>query len=571
MVKWLIPPKIGKFRIYSEKILVLWIDNRSISAVMITKKSSSFLIENLWLKDFETTENSPKKLIYDKEKLKEAFEEIFNSFKGYDELWILVPSFLAVFKELTLPIADESKIKKILNFEIEPHLVFPAEEASSSFLLTERLVDNQCKILVASIRTPDLQKLATSLGSFNQSCHKLGVDSLVLLEMIKTIPEFQNSRDVFVMIEITKTNISLQFIEEQTIRSIRYTDFGLTDIIDHIQGKAHLEAADEIVNILTNDGLINSEENNLFQITFASFQSYFASLKVSIATFLLNSAFADKPAKIILVQNPEMTIKNLDLFLTDLFETSVENFPYEKWIDAAKINFKKQEFKNYFPFFLKPIGFAAQKEFEQFNLGEKTFVHADKKTLLKQILTAIMILTGIIIFVFIQGISSIKSLEKIALGKESEILETIKPLAPKEALNTKRLIIKNLLASTEESIKSKKNIQALSSCSAKVIPDILVALLEVTRLIDRTRFGVEIKNLTISQNTSDYIYKIVLEGIFDKNKSAVSVDDFTAFSRVVSLSRRFVVLDPILQQTETSDGKMGFALTLGVSGNENNK
>lgn len=567
MLNWLIPSTIGKHRLYSERILVVNIRAHSISSALILKKKDSFVLENFLKKDFEYQENSSKKLFYDKEKLKETLEQIFSDFGSYDELWILAPGQQAIFKEIQVPFSDELKIEKILPFEMDQYLVFPSDEVESSFIVTKHNTENEStNITVATIKIADFQKIGIIFSYMNRYCNKIGIDTLVLFELVKNLTE--NQHDLFTsFLEITQHSISIGFISNGSLSNVKNFNFGLQDLINKIiQSLPTIYSLESVKRILEEEGLKTSDPEMQKII-----MHFFEPLKHSIETQMLTQTALDQPIKIYLFFSPESKIKNLDIFLTDYLNLSVETFDTNQFIERSNLTVKKNEYLDFVGFFIKEIGFVTSNKFSFFNLGKSIFPTADKHIVKKQILLACIL----IVFIFGYGIhksySNITKLSKAVSQKEQEVLSSLKSIAPAEALISKRISVKELFAKTEEFIKNKTHLQKISSYNAKSTPDILVTLLEITRLIDKTRFGVEIVNFSITQNPEDYTYKISLEGIFDKTKSLSSVDDFSSFSRVISLSRRFVLLNPIQQQSETADGKMGFSLTLGVTDNENSR
>jgi hypothetical protein len=165
------------------------------------------------------------------------------------------------------------------------------------------------------------------------------------------------------------------------------------------------------------------------------------------------------------------------------------------------------------------------------------------------------------------GFSEINKLSLLSVKTETMVINELKKILPADPKNNKKITTKKLLASTIEYLETRKSIQLLSGYS---MPDFLAELFEVTRIIDRTRFGVIINNLSIKQD-KEFNYKINLQGVFDQSKSSTESDNFMAFLRVLKLSRRLSLQEDVKYDGDEKEPTKNFSAILsGLEHNENN-
>jgi hypothetical protein len=241
-------------------------------------------------------------------------------------------------------------------------------------------------------------------------------------------------------------------------------------------------------------------------------------------------------------------------------------FSVSNWINIAKIHFNsKLEEEN--TTFFKPIAFVSVLEMSNFNIASKLLANPEKKIISKQVSISLCLIFFSICYLLASGFSEINKLSLLSVKTETMVINELKKILPADPKNNKKITTKKLLASTIEYLETRKSIQLLSGYS---MPDFLAELFEVTRIIDRTRFGVIINNLSIKQD-KEFNYKINLQGVFDQSKSSTESDNFMAFLRVLKLSRRLSLQEDVKYDGDEKEPTKNFSAILsGLEHNENN-
>lgn len=568
MFNWLLPAQIGSLRIYSEVILVISFDFNAIKVAVVSIRSGGFFIQRLYQYSFDQEVASGKKMVFDKDWIKQAIEEIFKTTPVFDELRILIPVAMVLSKELSLPFRDPSKIKKVLAFEMEPYIIFDPEEVSLDFLETEKFADGKVHIIVAVLRDQDCAKLVSTLKSFDKSCSSLGVDAFVEYELIRSLPEYAQNLSMLLFLELGSQSITLGFVEKMALKSIRTFEIGLLDFLKNVQKESNKDATD-ILQYLANVGIkINSSDD--FDILLKQyFLALFKEIVFSLEAFLLNVSAVGKVEKLILFEG-FIKIKNIEEVINLAMQVEVQKFPTAHFLAQLKTSVAKQVDQDKIDSFIKLIGYVVLPGFSNFDLGYKIFPYPDKKLLTKQLSLAALLVVFIFGYFFYFSFAQLNTLEEIAVQKEAEVIKHLKELQPDQSSTKKRIVLKTLMSEVVAHIEKKVLVQNESSYK---VPDMLVMMLELTRLLDRTRFGIIIKNLSIKPDKENgFKYVILLQAVFDQTKSSSEVDNFASFTRVLDLSRRLVLLEPVKQEEDAgSKSSFGFSLRLGLGNYENNE
>jgi len=565
MLKWLLPAKVGKFRLYSELFLVVYLDNFQINAVLIKIGKNAFKVEKFFQKFFESIDATlNRRLYFDKEKLREVFEELFKEIPVFDQMHLLVSAELIIFKQITMPFSDPEKISKLLPFEIESYIAVNSGEVSLDFLPIESLPDGQTKVIAAAIRDADLSKLVPFFKSFNTQVYKIGVDAFVLYELLKQIPSNCEPDKLTCFLELGEKSLMFGFVENLSLQNVRVFEFGIFDVVKSIAKRLGL-TSEEVFKKLSEIGVM-SLSDNFSKTAKEELLIFFKEVIFVLDVYVMGSSFGNKLGKLVIFDKV-LCIKNFDEFCAEALQMPTQYFATNNWLELSKIKFHRSISIDQMPIVLKLLGFLSLKSLDDFSLSSKLFPHPDRNIVSKQIFFSMGLAFFTMLYLLFSGFSQTSYLSSLALKKEAEVVSKLQKILPAEGKNQKKVTLKKLLASVTEYLAKRKTVQSQSGYG---VPDFLANLFEVTRLIDRTRFGVTINNLTIKQD-SDFSFKMSLQGNFDQSKSVSEVDNFTSFLRVLKLSRRLSLLEDVKYDGDEKAASINFSLVLGgLDSNENN-
>jgi hypothetical protein len=562
MLKSLLPARIGKLQIYNEYILSIYIDHFHFNAVLLKKNSSSLIVEKTFKHSFDAPDEAiNRRLYFDKEKIKEAFLKLLKHVPKFDEIRIVLSSDLTIFKQLTLPFSDPEKISLLLPFEIKPHIAFDVEDLSMDFLITDILKDGQAELSIAAIRDVDLSKLISAIKESGLTCYNLGVDAFVLYELLKK--DHFDLENISCFLEFGEKSLLFGFLEKKSLSKVKVFEFGLFDVVKNICKITNLEK-EEVLKKLSEIGLLE-ESSDFSQKAKAEFLNIFKEVVFALEVFIVDSKIGNGVGSCIIFEG-EFKIKDFNLFCFELTGMQSQYFSVSNWINIAKIHFNsKLEEEN--TTFFKPIAFVSVLEMSNFNIASKLLANPEKKIISKQVSISLCLIFFSICYLLASGFSEINKLSLLSVKTETMVINELKKILPADPKNNKKITTKKLLASTIEYLETRKSIQLLSGYS---MPDFLAELFEVTRIIDRTRFGVIINNLSIKQD-KEFNYKINLQGVFDQSKSSTESDNFMAFLRVLKLSRRLSLQEDVKYDGDEKEPTKNFSAILsGLEHNENN-
>src|SRR5205085_12614269 len=128
-----LPEKIGTNYIFAKRIVAVSIGKTTITATKTYIKGHDITIETI-IEEIIETGNAEES---DAERITKTLKIVFGKIGSYDELCVIVPSSLVVFKELKLPFLSRERISMVIGFEIEPLLPFSLKEAVIDFIITK--------------------------------------------------------------------------------------------------------------------------------------------------------------------------------------------------------------------------------------------------------------------------------------------------------------------------------------------------------------------------------------------------------------------------------------------------
>ena len=109
-----LPEKIFGIRLIPKKIVGISLDEKNAALVLISSERTRAIVKEL--KHSTITEGDLSSF---PQRASKTIKKLFSSVKNYNEVHVLVPASLVVFKELKLPLKDVEKIRLVIENEIE--------------------------------------------------------------------------------------------------------------------------------------------------------------------------------------------------------------------------------------------------------------------------------------------------------------------------------------------------------------------------------------------------------------------------------------------------------------------
>ncbi len=521
-----LPEKIGAKRILSKKIISFSIEDNIVKAALVYAKRSKIIIENL----FEKTIESSNKNEYSQNASK-TIKSILDQVKKYDQVKISIPSSMTTFKELTMPFTNKDKIRMILDYEIEPMLPFPIEDAISDFIITKQIKHKKttsAQILACIIRKQDLQNILDIYYAAGIKPSSISVDLFSIYSIYQQIPEYNKLTSSTVFLDLGQTSTQIAFLDNGQLRITRFIPNGIEKIVRNISSELN-QTIENVKNALFTQELRTFQQNDFDKSVQKQLMELFNEIQFTLNSFSSKLNLQTGINKIFLMGQTSQ-IKGLARFASNLLQIPCENFKTDKIFTNNLFKNKVKKIITNWTNYIVPLGTAAPSSQQiDFDLQRKEFAIPDMILLKKQIGAAIII--GIFIFATIafDGYRQINKLLLTSKKLETAQITRLKSILPKNSPTLKKTNFRTVLKETEKFVNEKTEMWA-PLARQKVKP--LEILQELTRIIDKRRFEVTIEQISIEDIENDSV-KVEVDGFF---KSKTGTKHFEAFRE---LEKRF--------------------------------
>ncbi|MBF0389238.1 MAG: hypothetical protein HQK71_03950 [Desulfamplus sp.] len=256
-----------------EKILGVEISLDSLSAVVIKRGLKSCTILDLGitlLNRFDTKEFADK------------FEKLLSklNLKGCKNAAICLPASLISFRSLTIPFNSESKIRQILNYELNSHLPVSNVSYISDFIQVSSLNS----IFTASVPTDIIALCSSVLKKHGLEPELITAQGIISSNyIINSKKRDKNSSAITVLVEKTKYSTVISFIFKEDVLAVRsflgtkdakfiqntvhHTLVGLSQQYDIENHKINIVNLDDEINIGELIDLSNRANRDIFDLS----------------------------------------------------------------------------------------------------------------------------------------------------------------------------------------------------------------------------------------------------------------------------------------------------------------
>lgn len=204
------PERIGSYFLFSKKIVGFHVTENAVYATVVMANGNKRSIQSSYKESIE----KPEQVVA-------ALSKIMKQVKKHNALVTTIDSSFVIFKELTLPIIGEEKIALVLNFELEPYLPFPIDQANIDFVITKENKKTQTtSILVTAIQKKYIADHVGLFSKANLALDTVSVDLVNVFGLYKNIAPMDNKINVaFIVLDDIKTHIA--YIKNGALKKIR--------------------------------------------------------------------------------------------------------------------------------------------------------------------------------------------------------------------------------------------------------------------------------------------------------------------------------------------------------------
>ena len=137
------------------------------------------------------------------------------------------PSSKVVIKELSVPFLDAEKIRKVVEYEIEPSIPFSLDQALIDFVIVDQSqVKESSTILVAAAQLSDVKKYIETFQKVGIEPAMLTVDVFALADLFTHTPPYNQTRTGSAIIDIGAQETRIALIEKQQLVTTRTINKG---------------------------------------------------------------------------------------------------------------------------------------------------------------------------------------------------------------------------------------------------------------------------------------------------------------------------------------------------------
>ncbi len=522
-----LPEKIGSYYIFRQRILGIDITKTHIHASLIVAKGSTITVS----KQISASLNGEQQ--NHNERIIATLPSVCKQIGKFDQICTALPSSLIVFKELRLPFTTRDKISMVIHFEVAPLLPFSPHEAEIDFIITSvNKEEKNAQILVAAAQK---KHIAEHISLFEQAGYKpkkITVDMFALYGLYNQIPTYKSLSGSVALIDLNMQTTSIVTILDTQLRIIRTLPYGLATVAKDAGSSADLKPQ-QVMDHLLRFGLEQGKSESSNQAIQNSLTAFFNKMQFAL-TSTFNQLQSTSIEKILLC-GPGAEIKDIASFAQKQFGASCELFDIQKLTENKQYRIAPQVTLAQ-PVILSVAIALPTPAVEGFNLLKGEFAASGQTLLLKQLITAgvlVLILFGTIIA---QTIIQSRSLRSEITASEQEAVEALKDRFPELPEDEDEL--DDVITSAKSELEKEEVVWRAFSSQHRA--SFLEYLLELTSRINKQDLGFIPEQISI------------VDGIQGEITLKAQVKDHPALIRLEQALRESKLFSYVEGQSDTS-------------------
>ncbi|MGB8367227.1 MAG: pilus assembly protein PilM, partial [Candidatus Babeliales bacterium] len=405
-----LPEKIGDYYLFSKRIVGIDIGKTHINAVLVYMRGKTITIERCIEEKIEngTAANHDERIIA-------ALRIIFEQIGSYDAVYTTLSSSLVVFKELKLPFLSREKIEMVVNFEVEPLLPFPLQDAVVDFIITKQVPEEKSsEILVAAVQKKHIVHCLEIFGQAKILVDKVIVDFFALYSLYKRIPIYNQLRGSVVLIDFGFQSIRIAYLFDGQLRLIRTINQGISHIAITLSNILHISRS-EAMDYIIRFGLEKTDWPEYTQAVTETLTEFWKTVNFTFSSFIVQTP--ESSINKIFLLGDGGQIKGLSSFISTLLQVSVEIFDSGLIIQDKEIKLaSKHMIANTCTTALSVA--LPSPIIKYFNFRRNEFQIVDHTLLIKQLIMTFLLTSVLVIMLFSFYIMQIKKLSREVYDSE---------------------------------------------------------------------------------------------------------------------------------------------------------
>lgn len=512
----LLPEKIKSYYLFTKTVVGIEINKTKIIATKTRISGTTSTIETII--EEAILEEAPSAVIEEGAEIQEsinpispALSAIFAKIGTYDEIHTVLPSSIAVFKELKLPFITRDKISMVIGFEIEPLLPFPLRDAIIDFVITREILEEKSsEILVTAVQKQHIIQHLALFAAVGIRVDAVTVDMISVYGLYKHIDAYANLQGGTALINMTGHSTAIAFMINGQLKTVRTLPKGIIALTKQIAQELD-KTSPEVLDHLLRFGMEQTDEAEYSTTIQKVTSDWWDSVNFTLNSFT-NQLLNRQPMTKIIFLGSGSSIKGLIPFMGQKSGISCELFTMPETIAHPLCTIKNGNIIT--P--LNVISASASLPLPitvDYNLAQKEFVTPDDSLLLKQLIVLIVLTVSMCAALVTHYYIQTSKLEEVAEKSEKQAVSILTSTFPKE-LEDVKAINDDVMEDARNALEEKRKRWFVFSSQARA--SYLQYLLELSSKIDRKSTGLQVDQITIAEGV------LTLKGSVKNNESDMS-------------------------------------------------
>lgn len=216
-----LPSMIKNYVFFSQRIISCELGQTELKGARVKASGSQRTVEGYISVTIDQRADIPLE-----DRQREAAVRFRDEIGQYDQLSVIIPGYLCVFKEITVPFTDHERIRKILPFEIEQQLPFALQDAVIDSVVLETGQQNST-VLVVACKREILDQYLAPLISAGLIPTTIKVDIIEWISFLKAIPNYAQLETAYALLDINAEITRIIIINDGKIIATRSLARGL--------------------------------------------------------------------------------------------------------------------------------------------------------------------------------------------------------------------------------------------------------------------------------------------------------------------------------------------------------
>lgn len=484
-----LPEAIGTNYLFAKTIVALMINKTHVTATKVVLQGHAKTVQAVVE---EKIEIMPAEESDHNASLARTLNLVFEKIGSYDELHLVVPSAMVIFKELKLPFLSYEKIKMVIGFEIEPLLPFALKDAVVDFVVTKQNIENKSSELLAiAIQKSHINEYVSLLALVNKTIDIVTVDTIALYSLYEAIPGYKIIEGGTALVDVGLYNTRITLMINSQLKIVRTLPKGIIAITKKAATELNTTPQD-VMEKMIRFGLDQSESSEYAQKIEQAAATVWDDIIFTFTSFTAQFLQRSPMAKVIFLGEGSLmrgfveSFAKKSLLPCELFNVAhLQEIPllsYSTDVDINRVN-------------IVVLSAALPSLLTQkFNLLYPDVIVPNNMLLVKQLVVVMLLTLGLCASLITHYSIQTSLLKAEIRSSEHEVLSALK-----EKFSNLEDIKKMTDAIDEAGDEVEKQKETWFAFSNQSRSSFLQYLLELTSRVDSKSTGLEVEQISIAE------------------------------------------------------------------------